>query len=308
MVAAFKVIDAQVHTWTPRDDADYPWNPQHQPHGFFDTQLSPDPVEKVIADMDSAGVDAAILVVPTLYGFDNSYAIDSARRFPDRLRVVARIDWKAPDPVRRLRELMTEPTVIGIRLSKRNDAAAWGAEGEFEPVLAAAEQLDVPVCGITGTDCLYAWGGVAERHPGLRLIVDHVGLEAPPTTRPDPGPEPFKLLGNLLDLASHPNIYVKLTATAALSNEPFPFPDIQEPVRRIVDVFGPDRVMWGSDYNRTQTLHSYREAVDYVSLIESFDAATRQALYASTLSNVYRWLPKGVAAHRANSPVKEEIG
>jgi predicted TIM-barrel fold metal-dependent hydrolase len=306
VVATPKIIDAQVHTWTPRNDEHYPWNPQHEPHGFFDTQLSPDPVEKVVADMDSAGVDAALLVVPTLYGFDNSYAIDSARRFADRLAVVARIDWKAPDPVSRLGELMAEPTVAGIRLSKRSDAEAWGREGEFEPMLAAAEELGVPVCGITGTDCLFAWAGVAERHPELRLIVDHLGLEAPPTTRPDPGPEPFKLLENLLDLASHPNIYVKLTATAALSNEPFPFPDIWAPVRRIVEVFGSNRVMWGSDYNRTQTLHSYPEAVEYLSLIEAFDAATRQALYASTLSNVYGWSPEGVATGQADSHVREE--
>lgn len=307
MVAEAKIVDAQVHTWTPRDDPGYPWNPKHEPRGFFDTQLTPDPVEKVIDDMDSAGVDAAILVVPTLYGFDNSYAIDSARRYRDRLAVVARIDWKTPDPVPRLRELMTESTVIGIRLSKRGDAPAWGPTGEFEPMLAAAEELGVPVCGITGTDCLYTWGGVAERHPELRLIVDHLGLEAPPTTRPDPGPQPFKLLGSLLELASHPNVFVKLTASAALSNEPFPFRDIWEPVSRVVNEFGADRVMWGSDYNRTQTLHSYEEAVEYLAFMEMFDAATRKALYASTVSNTYRWWPEGAAAQRANSPVKEEI-
>jgi hypothetical protein len=64
--------------------------------------------------------------------------------------------------------------------------------------------------------------------------------------------------------------------------------------------------MWGSDYNRTQTLHSYPEAVEYLSLIEAFDAATRQALYASTLSNVYGWSPEGVATGQADSHVREE--
>jgi L-fuconolactonase len=298
-----RVTDAQVHTWTPRNDPNYPWNPQHEPRGFFETELAPDSVEKVIRDMDEAGVDAAIVVAPTFYGGDNSYAIDSARRYPDRLAVVARIDWKIPDAKSRLQELMSESTVIGIRLSKRDDPEAWGPDGEFEPMLAAAEETGTPVSGITGTSSLFAWGDVARRHPALRLIVDHLGLEAPPTTVPEPGPEPFRLLPNLLALAEHPNIYVKMTASPALSNVAYPFRDIWRPIASVVSAFGANRVMWGSDYNRTSGMHTYREARSYLAEIDLFDDATKEALYGQTLCEAYGWTPAIVASH---TPYKEE--
>lgn len=295
------IVDAQVHAWTPQHDPEYPWNPAHVPHGFFETEKTPDRAEQVLADMDEAGVDAAILVVPTLYLWDNSYAVDSARKTPDRLAVVARIDWKAPEPKRRLAELMSEPTVIGIRLAKRDDPGAWEPDGEFGPMLAAAEKLGVPVAGITGTLTLSAWAAVARRHPDLTLIVDHLGLEAPPTTVPVPGPAPFERLGHLLALAEHPNVYVKMTATAALSNEPYPFCDIWEPIGRVVAEFGADRVMWGSDYNRTSSLHSYREATAYLAEVDTIDEAAKQTLYGGTVRTVYGWPPPADDGHEATA-------
>jgi L-fuconolactonase len=299
------IVDAQVHAWTPQHDPEYPWNPEHKAHGFFETEKTPDRAEQVIADMDEAGVDAALLVVPTLYLWDNSYATDSARRYPGRLAVVARIDWKAPEPVRRLEELMADPTVVGIRLAKRDDPGAWAADGEFGPMLSAAEELDVPVAGITGTLTLSAWGDVARRHPDLRLIVDHLGLEAPPTTVPVPGPAPFERLPHLLALAEHPNVYVKMTATPALSNEPFPFRDIWPAIATVVSEFGADRVMWGSDYNRTSSLHTYSEAVRYLAEADVFDDATKATLYAGTARRVYGWPSSSVESGPLATSAKE---
>ena len=61
-VDRFKVIDAQVHVWLPKNDSSFPWAVDH-PTGFFETQVKPHPVEQVISDMSATGVDAAIAVV-----------------------------------------------------------------------------------------------------------------------------------------------------------------------------------------------------------------------------------------------------
>jgi predicted TIM-barrel fold metal-dependent hydrolase len=287
--ATVQRIDAQVHTWLPKWAPGHPWADDH-PTSFFETAVTPHSAERVVADMDAAGVDAAVTVVPRLYGWDNGYALDAARRFPDRLAVVGRLDWKPPDHRERLRRLMAEPGMIGIRVTNRDDPDAWSEGGAFEQLLSAAEELEVPVSGTPGPRNLEVWQDVARRHDGLTLIVDHLGMEAPPTTVPRPGPTPFAHLPALLALAHRPNVYVKLTAAGALSNEPFPFEDIWPAVRQILDSFGPERVMWGTDYNRTRILLSYDDGVHYLDHL-GLEEGTLQQIFSKTLTDVFAWNP-----------------
>jgi L-fuconolactonase len=295
------IVDAQVHTWTPKDDPDYPWAADH-PTSYFETQVQPHGIETVIADMDAAEVDAAVTVVPRLYGWDNSYALSAARKYPDRIAVVGRINWLLPDHVERLRAFMDQPGMVGIRVTNRDRPETWQPGGELAGIIAAAETLDVPLSVSTGPATLDVLRGVAERHPGLRLIVDHLGMEAPPTTVRTPGPEPFTHLPKLLALAAHPNVHVKLTAAGALSNEAFPFKDIWPAVTDIVEMFGPQRVMWGTDYNRTKPLLSFEEAVQYLNAV-GFDPATLQQLYGGTLQRVFGWPAAAASDGSASTPL-----
>ena len=283
-----ELVDAQVHAWSRSDDPRYPWDPD-----FDIGPLAPEePVDQVIEDMNGVGVDAAILAGPSMYASDNSYGIDAARRYPDRLALVARPDYLSPDHKERLAELYAEPTVIGIRMGARNNAAPFAADGVFEPMFAAAEELGVPVCTFLGSNTIWALDDVAQRHPDLKIVVDHLSLDAPPWLIPEPGPAPFERLPDLLALAKHANVYPKLTAIPALSNEPYPFRDIWDPVLRVVDAFGAERVMWGTDYNRTSLLHTYQEAVDYLKEIDSLDDATRETLYSRSVRLVFDWPPE----------------
>jgi L-fuconolactonase len=299
---ASEIIDAQVHTWSSRDDPLYPWDPAFGPSALPETE----PVGKVIADMDRVGVDAAIVTAPSFYGSDNSYAIDAARAHPERLAVVAYPNWNSSDPLRELRELMKEPTVIGIRLTTMGDAGPWGADGVYASTLAAAEELGVPVAVFLGSPAILGvLDQVARRHPELRVVVDHLGLDAPPYVVPDPGPEPFRPLPDLLRLAEHPNVFVKLTAVPALSKEPYPFRDVWEPIAKVVSTFGAKRVMWGTDYNRTAPLHTYREAVDYLAEVDLLDETAKETIYSRTVRAVFDWPPELPTRSGVEPEVKE---
>ncbi len=286
------IIDAQVHTWLPRDEARYPWDPD-TPTSFFETDVPAHPAEQVLEDMDGAGVAAAIAVVPRLYGWDNSYALDAAARFPDRLALVGRLDPVAPEHADRLRAFIDQPGMVGLRLP-RSVPEDWAPGGTFSAMLAAAEALTVPICAMPGPTNLSVIADVASRHEGLPLVVDHLGMEAVPQTVPVPGPRPFRYLPDLLALAKHPNVHVKLTGAPALSNEPFPFRDIWEAVLSIIERFGPERVMWGSDYNRVSTLHGYRDGTRYLDRL-GLDDATLHQLRRGTAESVFRWSPRGPA-------------
>lgn len=281
-----KIFDAQVHTWLGQHEPKFPWDAD-QVKGPFES-MPVHPAECVIADMDREAVDVAALVVPTLYGTDNRYAIEAATTFPGRFGVVGRIDTRLPNHRRRLQTLMAEPTMIAIRLTDQS-ASGWSAGGELAQMIEAADELDVPVCARPGPSNLKVLTEVARRHPSLRLVVDHLGLEAPPISVPVAGPDPFRLLPELLALARFPNIYVKMSGAPALSNTRYPFNDIWPALRQVVTRFGPDRVMWGSDYNRTKDLHTYREAIDYINAVEGFDAKTIKCLYSETFCKVFGW-------------------
>src|SRR3989442_12540477 len=95
------------------------------------------------------------------------------------------------------------------------------------------------------TDSLPAVGRVAERHPGLRLTIDHLGGKGGNTTLKDAAA--MTHMPALLALAKHPNVAVKATGAPGYSSEAYPFPAMQTFVRQIYDAFGPQRLFWGAD-------------------------------------------------------------
>ena len=76
---------------------------------------------------------------------------------------------------------------------------------------------------------LQAIGQIAERHPGLKLIIDHFG-------RPDAA---WSNLPDLVALAKHPNVALKATGAPSYSSEPYPYRDIHGHIRQLYDAFGP---------------------------------------------------------------------
>jgi predicted TIM-barrel fold metal-dependent hydrolase len=62
-------------------------------------------------------------------------------------------------------------------------------------------------------------------------------------------------------LARHPNVFVKVSALPCFSTEPYPFKNLREPLRRVIEAFGPRRAFWGSDITRVPATCSYRQAV-----------------------------------------------
>ena len=276
-----KVVDAQVHSWM-FETPEYPWD-----HDFplKDHLITPIPFEDLIVAMNDANVDAALLVVPGIYGWDNRYGQAAAVAYPDRLGVIGRLEPSAPEHLERLGALMQQPGMRGIRING-GESGSWSG-GYYDDLLAAAGELGVPVCVRPKPSSLCELGDVVHRQPNTQLIIDHLGLGAPPINTSIG--DQFENLPELLRLAKFPNIAVKLSAVPALSNESFPFRDIWDPLRKVVDTFGADRLMWGTDFTRTAPLHTYPQAVQYLDLIEGLDQPTKARLYGGTLSEIFSW-------------------
>jgi predicted TIM-barrel fold metal-dependent hydrolase len=246
----------------PANTAERPWVAGAMP------QL-PEPftIERVVPLIDEAGVDRVVIVPPTLEGERLDYAQEAMKRHPGRFAVMARISLDKPDRVQRLATLRDQPGVLGVRLNFVGDQAAWLTDGTADWFWPAAEKAGLPVMFLTsGQTSLFA--RIAERHPQLTLIIDHMGVGVGLRPRPDASgvvrndlvPE---AIAQTAALAKYPNVSVKLSSVPVISTEPDPFRDVTPHIHRLFDAYGPQRCHWGTDVTNSFTRATYRQRVTH---------------------------------------------
>lgn len=251
-----EVIDAQVHIWK-NEGPDNPWRPEWRGYAHR-SGISPT-AEGLLEEMDAAGVDRAVLVVPTFGGDEanNEEAGAAAGRCPRRLAVMGRLDITSPQP-EAIANWTARPGMLGIRLTfGRGASRHWLTDGTADWFWPAAEKAGLPLmvsCPGHAADLV----PVLERHPELRLIVDHAGL---PAGQPPGAME--RLIEQVFPLARFPGAAVKASAFPYFAGEPYPFPAAQRSTRKLVEAFGAERVFWGTDLTRGLPC-SYAAAVRYL--------------------------------------------
>ena len=248
-----RIVEAQIHSAAPGKGN---WDPDPEQrtrvHHFPER-------DEVIAEMDAAGVDAAILVPPLGWSEapDNEPWLADVAAHPERFAVFGR--FRPEDGPRHadLAELASRPGLRGVRLSihDRRGNSAVLTDGSLDWFWDSAQSLGLPVM-INAPERYAELYDVAATHPGLRIIVDHLGLR--PDLRYDDLMPPLR---RLVRLAVHANVSVKASALPDAVNEPYPFPSVKPALRAVIDEFGAARVFWGSDLSRLPC--TYRDLVRF---------------------------------------------
>jgi predicted TIM-barrel fold metal-dependent hydrolase len=277
------IIDAQLHAYE-RNHPGRPW------HGVL---AGPDEVtgDQTVAAMDAIGVDGAILVSAfTMYRYDASYALEVRKRHPGRFAVVKPVDPADPAVADVIAEWKRTPGTVGIRmLLVRAGLAADAADPGLNRVLATAARLSLPVnLHIAGR--LDQGTELIRRNPDTQIVVDHLGL-VQPHDPPVPA-EPWAELPKVLELAALPNVAMKITGACTLSHQPFPYADIWDPVCRMIDAFGIDRCLWGTDWTRAVKLLTYAQGVDAFRATDRISVSDKARLMGGTLARIYGWSPR----------------
>jgi predicted TIM-barrel fold metal-dependent hydrolase len=246
------IVDSQIHMWKA-STPERPWVPGTRP------QL-PEPmtIERVVPMIDEAGVDRVVIVPPTLEGERVDYGQEAARRYPGRFATMGHIRLDDPGEARRLLAWREQPAVLGIRLNIAGEQARWLTDGTTDWFWPAAEKAGIPIMFLT-TGQLPLFSAIAERHPQLVLIIDHMGISSE------------ALRNNMLPatvaaaaaLARHPNVSVKLSSAPLFSAEAYPFRDMTVHIRRLFDAYGPRRCYWGSDVTNSFAKCTYRQRVTH---------------------------------------------
>jgi predicted TIM-barrel fold metal-dependent hydrolase len=274
-------IDAQVHAYE-RNHPGRPW----VGHLAGPPEVTGD---QMVAAMDAVGVDGAILVSPfALYRYDASYALEVYAQHPGRFGLVKPVDPSDPAVAETIDEWAARPGTVGVRIMLNRDVSSDPADPGVNRVLAAAARHSLPVN-------LLAWGRLeqarelAARNPDTQVVIDHLGLQQP--FEPPPPAEPFADLPKVLELAAQPNIAIKITGAGTLSHQPFPYPDLWEPLGRIFDAFGLDRCLWGTDWTRAVSLLTYEQGVEAFRVTDRLSDSDRATLMGGALTRIYNWAP-----------------
>lgn len=232
-----QIIDAQIHLW----GSGLPSNLAHR-------QVTSFTAEEAIALMDEAGVHGAVIHPPGWDPGSHHMAIDAVRKYPGRFAIMGSIALDDPASRSRIATWRDQSGMLGLRFLFLNEPErTWLHDGTLDWLWTGAERAGVPVA-VLATDSLRMMGKIAERHPALRLTIDHLGGRGGNTTLKDAAS--MTHMPELLALAKHPNVAVKATGAPGYSSEPYPFPAMQRYLRQIYDAFGPHRMFWGTDITK----------------------------------------------------------
>jgi predicted TIM-barrel fold metal-dependent hydrolase len=237
------IVDAQVHIWSSGP----PTNPAHRQVQSFSK-------DELLKEMDEANVDAAVLHPPGWDPNGNEVAVEAARQHPGRLAILGHFPLDRPESRGLVDGWKSRPGMLGLRFALlQPHQRAWWTDGTMDWLWPAAERAGLPVA-LLAADFMPTVGQVAERHPGLKLLIDHLGRAGAVKDE-----AAFASLPQMLALAKYPNVAVKATGAPSYSSDPYPFANIQPYLRQIYDAFGPRRMFWGTDITRMPV--SWRQCV-----------------------------------------------
>jgi predicted TIM-barrel fold metal-dependent hydrolase len=255
-------IDAHSHVWTP-DSQRFPLGPWITPDKMEPPSFT---AEELLAVAEPCGVDRVVLIQHApYYGADNSYLVECAKRHPGRFSIVAIVDERRDDLADHLRRLKAQG-VRGIRIGPNRyadrtlvqDPSNWLNAPAMRNLWVQAAEHDLILCPLLNAEQVPTLEPMLNRFPKARLAIDHFGHCS--ADKPDG-------LQTLLGLSRFPGLHVKASGFYKFGDRTAPYDDLASTIQGVVEAFGTERVIWGSDCPyQLQSGNTYRDAVR---LIES---------------------------------------
>lgn len=270
------ILDAHCHAW-----ARWPYDPP-----------VPDPgkgnVANLLWEMRQAGVERAVVICAAIGGNPGNFAdvVAATEGAGGRLVPFADFDCRwhpthhAFGAPARLRALLDgAPGLKGVTHYMVEDAdAAWLLSEEGQACLALLEERGLPVSLAAGPSQAATVAAAASRVPRLPILVHHLFR-----IRAGDG---AALAAVAQAARAAPNLILKLSGHgyAAEDGWDVPLPGVQALVGALAAAFGPDRLVWGSDWPVSTRYMTYRQALEIVRRhAPGLSAAAREAVLGGTM-------------------------
>jgi L-fuconolactonase len=271
-------IDAHHHFWQLARD-DYGWlTPALAPiyRDFGPGDLAP--------LLQARGIDKTILVQAAPTFAETLYLLELAARAPFVAGVVGWIDFDASDAARTVAKVATgHPLLVGLRPMLHDVADAdWLLRPNLAAVFDAMAEHSLVFDALARPQHLPRVQTICKRHPNLTVVVDHIAKPLIAERRLDPW------RADLAAVARCANAVCKLSGIATEAAPDWSVADVRPYVDHVLSLFGPQRLLWGSDWPVVDLAGGYARWWDASqTLLAPFDAADRDAILGGTAAHIY---------------------
>ena len=271
------IVDSHQHLWQIGKNG----------HEWPTPDLDPIHRDFVTADLTAvtgaAGVGATVLVQSQPADIDTDWMLDIAEGTPLIQGVVGWADLAAPDAPRRLAELARRPKLKGIRPMLQGLADDnWILRDAVRPALEALLDLGLRFDALVFKRHLAAIDQLARTFPDLPIIIDHCAK--PPLAAGDLA----AWREAIARLAGHANVTCKLSGLFTEMRADQPVDDARPVADHVLSVFGPERLMWGSDWPVVLLRRPYGTWLDWtMTWLDGKTADVKTAVLGNTARRVY---------------------
>jgi predicted TIM-barrel fold metal-dependent hydrolase len=286
------VIDAHIHLFDPTRPGGVPW-----PEKTDTVLYQPSLPSRYVKLAEPHGVVGAIAVECSPWMVDNFWLLDIVEKSPLMLGFIGDLEPEKPDFEATLDHLRRSPLFLGIRYGNlwSRDPHEAAHTWEFISGLKLLAQVGLVLeTANPDANLIAAVVEISDRVPELRIVLDHLphaDTPAEPTVR--------KIYeDNLRELSRRQTIFVKGSEIARRRDGRVSL-DIsayKENLDRIWDLFGEDRVFFGSDWPNSDTLATYDETFGVAQgYIATRSATAQQKYFWKNSISVYKWQPRTAA-------------
>jgi predicted TIM-barrel fold metal-dependent hydrolase len=276
-------IDAHSHIWPPEVDK-YPLAPGKtkkdlDPPSFTD--------EELLKLARPEGVGRVVLIQHSIYHlWDNSYLLDAVKRQPKLFRIQGMVDDHKAEPGAAMKKLLPLG-VTGFRITPfvrtKEDQPKWLDTPGMAEMWKTGAATRQGMCLLINPSDLPATDAMCGKHPDTPVVIDHFArIGADGEIRADD-------VTALCKLARHKHAHVKVSAFYGLGKKKPPHDDLVPMIRKLVEAFGPKRLMWGSDSPyAVQGANTYKASISLVrDRLDFLTPAEREWLLAKTAEAVF---------------------
>ena len=277
------LIDAHHHYWTPRR-GDYLWMPNGHPvldHQYLPADLAP--------HLRAAGIDRTVLVQAAATLHETEYMLGIADATPTVGKVVGWIDFEDRNDLRHLERLKSHPKFTGVRpMIQDIPDTDWMLRNDVQWAFRALADLDLTFDALGFSRHLANFLTILKRYPKLRVVMDHCmkpQIRDAGTSKDEFG---FWSAG-MKRIAGETGAFCKFSAIVTEANADWTPAELRPYAEVVLEAFGPERVMWGSDWPVCRLRCEYGSWLAAArELTSHYSVEDRAKIFGGTAAGFYR--------------------
>ena len=273
------IVDAHQHYWNPAR-GDYGWMPPDHP-----VLARPYGPADLSGSLATYGIERTVLVQAADSVHETEYMLGIADATPSVVAVVGWVDFEKPGDLAHLTRLARHPKFRGVRpMIQDIEDVDWMLREDVQWGYRALIDLDLSFDALGFPRHLDNFHRLLTRYPQMRVVIDHC-------MKPQIRDGAFEdWAAGMTRLARDTGAYVKLSGLVTEANDGWGTDDLRPYADHVMQSFGPDRVMWGSDWPVCQLQASYAQWRDVAGeLTEGLTSAERARVFGGTAAEFYRF-------------------